>query len=186
MSIINSIAQLTSREPFAEGYAREAYYSRKHKVVIKRSKSNRTDGQTKHEIKLWNMMTPEEKTIFPIVEVVNYKGIDHLIMKRCKVVADLLRHHVGSNRVCPRLLREHIVEMLHLDRNALVILEDVVKKYNIGDLHLNNLGVDDHKRLVILDAGYNEEKNGAFSYSNSDNNSDSQCDCSYCWRHRGE
>ena len=187
MALIHTIANL--KQPFAEGYARRAYYSRKYRVVIKRSKGTRTDHQTLHEIKLWRSMTDEEKTVFPLLNVVEYKGVAHLIMKRCKVVSDLLKRK--NNYYGSGYSRDEVVDMFGLDKEAYVIFKKVVHKYDIGDLHYSNLGVDNKKRLVILDAGFrwNGPNGACYSHEYSGSGYDygsygDECSCTSCANRR--
>lgn len=179
----------TMGAPIASGYARRVNYSPRHNVIIKRTRGNSTDNQTKREIELWRKMTPEERIVFPVVDVVEYKGISHIIMKRCRVVADLYSGRGDDTAYYERSL-EDIVEDFGLDKEALPTLEAVVDKYDLRDLHGGNLGVDDHNRLVVLDAGYHSDQyNGASSYSytyGEEQNSSRYCECTDCRRRRGE
>lgn len=146
MSIINSIAQL--RKPFASGRDREAYYSRRYKVVIKKLKTHGDIDQTLAEVNMFKQMTKREKEVFPILDVVYYNEQPYIIMKKCKVLASVRGYKRGYYHQW-----DLITSTLGLNPANNKMIIRMINKYSIDDLHSDNLGIDKKKRLVILDGG---------------------------------
>lgn len=146
MSIIHSIAQL--RKPFASGRDREVYYSRKYKVVIKKLRTHGDIDQMLAEVNIFKQMTKREKEVFPIVDVVYYDEKPCIIMKRCKVLASVKGYRRGYYHDW-----DLITTALGLNPANNKMITRMINKYSIDDLHNENLGIDEKKRLVILDGG---------------------------------
>ena len=149
MSIRNAIAQC--RKPFASGRDRCAYYSRRYNVVIKMEKRLHNAGQSRAEARMFMEMTDEEKKIFPIVDVVDYKGRICIIMKRCNSLRSYKTPYfspIDSVYQLDDLCDEYNYNPVN---NKAII--KMMQKYNIHDIHFDNIGLDENNALVLLDCG---------------------------------
>lgn len=150
MSLVNSVANC--RKPFASGADRNAFYSKKYDVVIKKDR-NKTyfddrGEQMENEFKLFQTMLDDEREIFPIIDMFRYKGELVTIMKKCEMLDIPFRCDCSD----PFQVLE-IFELFNLDMDYFKRFVAFVIKYDIVDLHKKNVGVLNN-HLVILDAGY--------------------------------
>lgn len=150
MSLVNSVANC--RKPFANGADRNAFYSKKYDVVIKKDRNRAyfddRGEQMENEFQLFQLMLDDEREIFPIIDMFRYKGELVTIMKKC----DMLNIPFRCDCSDPFQTLE-IFELFNLDMSYYERFMNFVRKYEIVDLHRRNVGVLDN-HLVILDAGY--------------------------------
>lgn len=159
MSIINSIKN--TKIVLNCGADRYVSYSKKYDVIIKRNYSNaRMENdfeQTEQEIRIFGEMTEEEKEIFPIVDVVYYKNEKIILMKKCTPINDLLNifdyWKTHSKYVSNIESAKELTKRLSLDDSYLERYVSFIDKYDLVDVHIDNVGVYNN-HLVILDAGY--------------------------------
>lgn len=173
MSIINVIANLESQRPFASGYARKAYYSKRYNVVIKRTRGTRDDNQTLCEASLWENMTEKEKLATPILQVLKYKGLTHIIAEKCTLLSQVIGF-ASYDRYDPF---DDIRRVLNnIKPESIDLVEFVCDKYSITDLHKENLAISPDNRLVIIDMGFSgdsDEYKGPI-YDDDDDDDDRQ------------
>lgn len=143
MSLINSIANF--RKPIGSGISRNAYYSKKYNVVVKIGRRNDVPRQSINEKTLFDIMTKREKEVFPIVQVLEYKGKLCIVMKKCTPVSDRTFINYRSTK--------QICDELGIDPSNNATIARMGRKYGLCDLHTGNLGIDENNRLVVLDGG---------------------------------
>lgn len=160
MSIINAIKN--TKSVLGCGADRYVSYSKKYDVIIKRNYSNaRMDNdfeQMEQEIRIFGEMTEEEKEIFPIVDVIYYKKEKIILMKRCTPLNTIVcrkefQKGLKISYVSSIEQAKIITEKLSLDSSYLERYISFIKKYDLIDVHFDNVGVYNN-HLVILDAGY--------------------------------
>jgi len=150
------------KKSIGSGADREVFYSKKHDCVFKmpnregcRFRMADYNHQTLSEKLIFNKMTKEQFNFFPIVDVIDYNGINVIVMKKCVCLGDLKELEKNFSKHFHLMCREDYSDLV----NFLKIDNDVeeffafTNYFSISDLHFGNLGIYNNK-LVILDAGY--------------------------------
>lgn len=140
------------------GISRKAYYSRKHKVIIKKT-YDRDTQQSENEITLFKMMTEEEKNVFPMVGYYYFDNMPVVIMRRCYPIENIIEDSMQYDFDNPNDLK-YIADIVGADESSVDDLIDFCWKYRITDLHQGNVALDkSNNRLVLIDAGYSRDSN---------------------------
>ena len=147
MSIERSISKF--KKPIGSGASRNAYYSRKYGVVVKMMKrwpDQFLGDQNQKEIELFEKMTPAERKVTPMLGHGVYKGKSYIVAERVKTFTEL-NLEVPTFLECPKFynIRKVSKEFRPLFR--------FIGKYEICDVHSNNVGKAKDGRIVILDFG---------------------------------
>lgn len=58
-------------------------------LVVKKSSNSQETFQSVVEKHIWEKMTPKEKTIMPIIDILVHHGIIHFVMKKCRSMEQL-------------------------------------------------------------------------------------------------
>lgn len=153
-------------------------------LVVKKSSNSQETFQSVVEKHIWEKMTPKEKTIMPIVDILVHHGIIHFVMKKCRSMEQLSSTFWDKDE-------QEIFDHLGVSEENINYVHDVLNRYDICDTHDENFGVDEDGNYYLLDAGYNRQKNellqeiGAEEYM--DDQSGHYVMCSYCGepRHYG-
>ena len=152
------------KKPIGGGMDRLAYYSKRHDLVFKISKDPFNTEQTEREVELYHQMTPVEKTVFPVVDVVEYHDEVWICMKKITpltkldprgdiyAVVDIGRSEYTVFCRPKQQVIDEICEKTPLSRASVNNFLDFVHKYDICDIHANNLGCIGNQ-LCIIDAG---------------------------------
>lgn len=159
MSIIGSISNC--RKPIANGSDRDVFYSKRYNCIIKKNRSFSTyrdfGVQTKNELRIFSEMTEEEKEVYPIIDIIDYKGEDVVLMKKCLPIMNLpiIRDDYYEEHGVMADDEESlstICDYLGIDESNIYRVLHFIEKYGLQDIHIANLGLLNEK-LVILDAG---------------------------------
>lgn len=132
-------------KPFASGLDREAFYSEKYDVVVKKRRSKRSiynTDQMKSETEIFLHMTDDDFEVFPIIDVVSFCDGLFMIMERCEVFAHIPYHTLDSiNRTATKENQSKI--------------DSFVDRFDISDLHEENMAVRKNGYICVIDAGMN-------------------------------
>ena len=120
-------------------------------LVVKKSSYSEETFQSVVEKHIWEKMTPEEKTIMPIVDILVHKGIIHFVMKKCRSMERL------SSIFCDED-EQGILDHLGVSKKNVDYVHEVIDRYDICDTHEDNFGVDEDGNYYLLDAGFNSSK----------------------------
>ena len=160
MSIIGSISNC--RKPIGEGADRLVFYSKRYKCIIKKDKvypefSDRGE-QMEHEFAIFQQMTDEEKKVYPIINIVEYQGEKVILMKKCKPIHTFqvimnMRNNCEIGDIQTYESACKVCMALSLEMDSAETYHKFIKKYQLRDMHIYNVGVYEN-RLVVLDAGY--------------------------------
>ena len=132
-------------KPFSSGLDRQAYYSEKYDVVVKQrrpGRSWRNVDQVKSETQVFLHMTEEDFDVFPIIAVVSFLDQDFIIMERCKVIDSLTEEEYYEYRRTK-------------DSETRRKIENFTNRFEIVDLHNENMAIRKSGSLCIIDAGFN-------------------------------
>lgn len=156
MSLLNSI--YNCRKPFAHGADRNAFYSKKYNVVIKKSKPNpgcsAYGSQNTNEARFFQKLDIKDREFFPVVTIVKTKKEMIIVMNFCEVLCDIIhKNHelLGCWADDIDGLRK-IEKTLGMKRGSGKKFLDFCEKYDVCDLHLGNVGVYNN-HFVLIDAG---------------------------------
>lgn len=161
MSIINAIANC--KRPFNSGVDKIVFYSKKHDTIIKMARKNfyygdSTNDQIDRELEIFNRMTEQDKEIFPVIDILDYNGKMVILMKKCKVIGEdkniywRVRNYINRFDDTNLHTVNLVSDLLGLDKSYNKTLMNFIKTFNIGDLHLSNIGIYNN-HFVIIDAG---------------------------------
>lgn len=158
MGLRNAIANCKKKINTA-GSSRDVFYSKKYNLVFKRDRVE--NPQTAAEIAIFNKMTLEEKQIIPMVGIEYFNSKPTIIMQFVKILSDIKinNHGILWNTVsCFQidLLREQmlgVIGLFNLKNNTIEFCE-LVKKYGLMDLSIENIGIY-NGQLTIIDFGVN-------------------------------
>lgn len=163
MSVNNSIANC--RKSFAHGSSRQVFYSKKYDLIIKKPYPAGwnwagANDQTMTEREMFMEMTPEERAFFPIVGfTTDNNGDEVVLMKKIDGTLDDLGCGYPFME-CLELMssRRQQEELMNVKREfglkfSVAAFMRLIKKYNIKDLHSQNLGIYNN-RVVIIDFGW--------------------------------
>jgi hypothetical protein len=154
MSIRNSIANC--RKPIAAGADRLAFYSPKYNLVYKmripgREKSYHVD-QTLNEIDFFNKMCESDKEVFPMVGYEYVKGKPVIIMKKCNPIENITPEVFNCDYYGDEFI-EDIGDVVCANEYSVNHVRFFIDDYNLSDIHIGNLALDDNNNLVIIDVG---------------------------------
>lgn len=147
MSLERSISKF--KKPIGSGASRNAYYSRKYRVVIKMMRSDADSwlgDQNEKEIELFDKMKPAERAATPMLGHGVYKGETYIIAERVKTFAKL-------ELEVPHFLDNPNGFRIREIPNEYKTVFRFIKKYRISDTHAGNIGKTKDGRIVILDFG---------------------------------
>ena len=139
-------------KPFASGLDREVFYSEKYNVVVKKRRSNRsvyTVDQMKSETKIFLHMTDDDFDVFPIIDVVIFHEQPFIVMEPCKVFRKIPYDTLDT--LNQNILRENKRK-----------IDSFIDRFEIFDLHEENMAVRKNGYVCVIDAGlnfYTENKN---------------------------
>lgn len=132
-------------KPFSSGLDRQAYYSEKYDVVVKQRRPGRSRhnvDQIKSETQVFLHMTDEDFDVFPIIAVVSFLDQDFIVMERCKILKSLTtEEYVSYKRAENQQTRKK--------------MEDFINRFEIVDLHNENMAIRKNGNLCVIDAGFN-------------------------------
>lgn len=165
MNIEREIAKF--KDSIGSGCEREAFYSKKYDVVIKLPLSINHQTQSRREKEIFDLLTKEERELFPVVKFVETSRGLAIVMKKVSIVSDLLDS--VRNWTLQREVRDvvdiirygSVMEDTNLNLLKEIGVEDTSSfeklfnfkvKYNLSDFHFSNIGVLDGK-LVAIDLG---------------------------------
>jgi len=162
---LRSVAR-NPQKRIGRGIDRTAYYSKRHKVVIKKCHDWGSREQSLHEIELFKQMTEEEKEVFPIVGYYMFDNYPVVIMKKCIPLEDMMdcSNYDFDNwaDVC------EVADQIGATYESIKSFIAFVDKYNICDLHDGNIGFNPkNKSLVLIDAGFNRDDASSEEYYES-------------------
>lgn len=120
-------------------------------LVVKKSSYSEETFQSVVEKHIWEKMTPKEKTIMPIVDVLVHKGIIHFVMKKCRSMERL-------SSTFPDKDEQEILDHLGVSEENVAYVHEVIDRYDVCDTHEDNVGVDEDGNYYLLDAGFNYSK----------------------------
>ena len=120
-------------------------------LVVKKSSHSEETFQSVVEKHIWEKMTPEEKTIMPIVDILVHKGIIHFVMKKCRSMERLSSTFWDKDE-------QEILDHLGVSEKNVDYVHEVIDRYDICDTHEDNFGVDEDGNYYLLDAGFNPSK----------------------------
>lgn len=151
-------------------------------LVVKKSSNSQETFQSVVEKHIWEKMTPKEKTIMPIVDILVHRGIIHFVMKKCRSMEEL-SFTFGYKE------EEEILDHLGVSEENIAYVHDVIDRYDICDTHDENFGVDEDGNYYLLDAGFNYSKEEILAREgraelDSNNRHDSLC--SECGEYRDD
>lgn len=132
-------------QPFASGLDRQAFYSRKYNVVVKQRRPNRSlynADQMKSETEIFLHMTDEDFEVFPIISIVSFLNQTFIVMERCEIFQHIpysTRHSINRN----------------ISRDNKRKIDSFIDRFEIFDLHDENMAVRDNGYICIIDAGIN-------------------------------
>lgn len=134
------------------GIDRTAYYSVEYNLVMKRSHNGRDDAQSANEKKVWDAMTKEERTIFPVIKFFKEHGQWCIIMPHITTFES--RNIIFHNGAIQNPTRfKHYCAMVGANPQNIELIRNVQRKFRLGDLHCANLGWLENGDLVIIDMG---------------------------------
>ncbi len=154
------------------GLDRTAYYSKRHKVVVKKCNGWNSRQQSLNEIEIFKEMTEEEKEVFPIVGYYMIDNYPVVIMKKCIPLENMIDCSTYDfdnwADVC------EVADKVGATYESVQSLIAFVDKYRICDLHDGNIGFNPkNNSLVLIDAGFNRDGNSESEYWESSHSS--QC-----------
>lgn len=120
-------------------------------LVVKKSSYSEETFQSVVEKHIWEKMTPEEKTIMPIVDILVHKGIIHFVMKKCRSMERLYSTYWDKDD-------QEVLDHLGVSEENIAYVHEVIDRYDICDIHEDNFGVDEDGNYYLLDAGFNYSK----------------------------
>ena len=151
MSLYHSIIQF--KKPIGRGASRLAFYSKRHKVVVKIMHDYCQFGnQNEKEFRLWESLDKDDRRFLPILDRMIVRGQDCLVMEKCYPI-DKLLPDLGWFDDSNRDDFEYVAEQLNISEEHLNDFLDFVDRYGITDLHPANFGLNKNGDLVVIDAG---------------------------------
>lgn len=134
------------------GIDRIAHYSKEYNLVMKRSCPYSRDTQSANEKKVWDAMTKEERTVFPVVKFFKEQGKWCIIMPRITTFESrgFMFHNDAIKN--PTRFKRYCAAVGANPRN-LDLIAEVQRKFHLDDLHCANLGWLENGDLVIIDMG---------------------------------
>lgn len=117
-------------------------------LVVKKSSNSQETFQSVVEKHIWEKMTPKEKTIMPIVDILVHHGIIHFVMKKCRSMEQLSSTFWDKDE-------QEILDHLGVSEENIDYVHDVLDRYDVCDTHDENFGVDEDGNYYLLDAGFN-------------------------------
>ena len=147
-------------------------------LVVKRSSNSEETFQSVVEKHIWEKMTPKEKTIMPIVDILVHKGIIHFVMKKCRSMQQLSSTFWNKGE-------QEILDHLGVSEENVAYVHDVIDRYDIYDTHDENFGVDEDGNYYLLDAGFNYSKEDILAEEGRQNLDSNYYKnyCDYCGEH---
>lgn len=155
------------KEPIGFGCERKAFYSKKYDVVIKLPLSLNHQTQSRREQEIFDILTEEERELFPVVKFVETSRGLAIVMKKVSIISDLLDSIRDWNLqkeirdVIDIIRYSNVIEDTNLnllkeigvkDTSSFEKLFNFKVKYDLSDFHFSNIGVLDGK-LVAIDLG---------------------------------
>lgn len=120
-------------------------------LVVKKSSTFEETFQSVVEKHIWEKMTPKEKTIMPIVDILVHHGIIHFVMKKCRSMEQLYSTFWDKDE-------QEILDHLGVSEENIAYVHEVIDRYDVCDTHEDNFGVDEDGNYYLLDAGFNHSK----------------------------
>ena len=147
-----AIAQHKKMKYLGGGMSRNAYYSKRSKLVYKIPYSN--NEQSNNEERLFNSLPPLYKKVFPAVAFVDYRGSKVVIMKKVITLDELIPElaYCDEDFEDIKIILD-IAERVGATKKSAYLFHRAIRNFSIKDLFEKNVGIDDEKNLVILDAG---------------------------------
>jgi len=171
MSIMNAIANC--RKTIGSGMDRNAYYSKKYNLVIKRSRRGScydgatTDSQTLQEREFFLSLNDDERKFFPVIDYVqNKRGQWICLMHRC---IPIMKYGDEDTQIKMEDLYDEfstlwkisvidrICETLGLSKDFNADFLHFIKVNQIDDTHFYNVGIW-NGHLVLMDCGFAQGK----------------------------
>ena len=147
-------------------------------LVVKKSSYSEETFQSVVEKHIWEKMTPKEKTIMPIVDILVHKGIIHFVMKKCRSMQQLSSTFLDKDE-------QEILDHLGVSEENVDYVHEVIDRYDICDTHDDNFGVDENGNYYLLDAGFNYSKEDILAEEGRQNLDSNYYKnyCDYCGEH---
>jgi len=157
MSVRNAIANC--KKPIGSGADRVAYYSPKYNLVFKRQHAYRIGkyghiNQCEREIAFFKKMSLSDKEVFPMVGFEYMNGQPVIIMKKCTPIEDINPNvfNVSDDQGMDEMILE-IGRIVNANQYSIHHVIFFINDYNLIDIHIGNLAVDEDNNLVIIDCG---------------------------------
>lgn len=174
MSLKQSIARF--KKPIGSGCARSAYYSKKYDVVVKLPNGGNSycENQSRNEIEFFEKLEEKYRKYLPIVDYFQTKRGLAIVMKKVTPIDEFLgsltrdddfyeKRQLISRIVFERFSsfdkdEKKLLKEMGISLKSIEMVNEIKLKYQLRDFHRGNFGLATNGDVVIIDAGYHNDR----------------------------